>query len=80
MQAVIVMYSWIMKHMIKSNLPEANIEHELKFLKENMEVYIMTFKQKYLGLNFQTQLTLEVTETEPGIKGDTSSGGTKPAT
>ena len=30
-------------------------------------------------LNFQRQLILEVTETEPGIKGDTSSGGTKSA-
>ena len=37
-------------------LPAANIEYELKFLKENMEVHIMTFKVKHLGLNFQTQL------------------------
>ena len=37
-------------------LPATNIEYELKFLKENMEVHIMTFKVKHLVLNFQTQL------------------------
>ncbi len=40
----------------------------------------MMFKVKHLELNYQIQLYLEVTETEPGIKGDTASGGTKPAT
>lgn len=61
-------------------LPAASIERELKFLKENMEVYIMTFQSETLGVELPNTVELEVTETEPGIKGDTASGGTKPAT
>ena len=73
------MYSWILNHTNKLNLPAANIEYELKFLKENMEVHIMTFNSEILGVELPNTVELEVTETEPGIKGDTSSGGTKPA-
>ncbi|RFU65663.1 elongation factor P [Peribacillus glennii] len=61
-------------------LPASSIERELKFLKENMEVYIMTFQSETLGVELPNTVELEVTETEPGIKGDTASGGTKPAT
>ena len=61
-------------------LPSAQIERELKFLKENMEVYIMTYQTETIGVELPNTVTLEVTETEPGIKGDTASGGTKPAT
>jgi elongation factor P len=64
----------------QTELPEASIERELKFLKENMEVHIMTFQSETLGVELPNTVVLEVTETEPGIKGDTSSGGTKSAT
>ena len=80
MQMVINMYSWIMIHMIKSNYQQAAIEYELKFLKENMEVHIMMYQGETLGVELPNTVELEVTETEPGIKGDTASGGTKPAT
>lgn len=60
-------------------LPATAIEYELKFLKENMEVSIMTFHSETLGVELPNTVVLEVTETEPGIKGDTASGGTKPA-
>ncbi|WP_226035047.1 elongation factor P [Aquibacillus saliphilus] len=56
------------------------IEYELKFLKENMEVTIMTYHGETLGVDLPNNVELKVTETEPGIKGDTASGGTKPAT
>ncbi|GAF13658.1 translation elongation factor P [Bacillus sp. JCM 19046] len=56
------------------------IEYELKFLKENMEVHIITYQSETLGVEVPNTVTLEVVETEPGIKGDTASGGTKPAT
>ncbi|WP_394232921.1 elongation factor P [Niallia oryzisoli] len=56
------------------------IEYELKFLKENMEVHIMLYQGESLGVELPNTVELEVTETEPGIKGDTASGGTKPAT
>ncbi|WP_433743087.1 elongation factor P [Falsibacillus pallidus] len=61
-------------------LPASSIEYELKFLKENMEVSIMMYQGETLGVELPNTVVLEVTETEPGIKGDTASGGTKPAT
>ena len=59
-------------------LPEKQIEDELKFLKENMEVHVI-FKDEVLGVELPVTVVLEVAETEPGIKGDTASGGSKPA-
>jgi elongation factor P len=61
-------------------LPATSIEYELKFLKENMEVSIMMYQGETLGVELPNTVVLEVTETEPGIKGDTASGGSKPAT
>ena len=60
-------------------LPEKQIEDELKFLKENMEVHVIIFKDEVLGVELPVTVVLEVAETEPGIKGDTASGGSKPA-
>lgn len=61
------------------SLPTAQIEHELKFLLENMTVSIVMFQGEILGVQVPNSVELEVAETEPGIKGDTQSGGTKPA-
>ena len=61
-------------------LSEAQIERELKFLKENMEVSIMTYQGEVLGVELPNTVELKVVETEPGIKGDTASNVTKPAT
>lgn len=60
-------------------LNEKQLEYELKFLKENMEVHVILFKEEVLGVELPVTVTLEVAETEPGIKGDTASGGSKPA-
>ncbi|MFZ5943382.1 MAG: elongation factor P [Bacillota bacterium] len=51
-----------------------------KYLKENMECQISLYQGKVLGIDLPNTVELEVVETEPGIKGDTASGGTKPAT
>lgn len=61
-------------------LGENQIERELKFLKENMEVSIMTYQDEVLGVELPNTVELKVSETEPGIKGDTASNVTKPAT
>ena len=61
-------------------VPEAQLEHELNFLKENMEVSILMFGDEILGIDLPTTVELEVTETEPGVKGDTAQGATKAAT
>lgn len=56
------------------------IKNELNFIKENMEVSIITYQAEVIGVELPNNVELAVTETEPGIKGDTASGGTKPAT
>ncbi|HSU80543.1 MAG TPA: elongation factor P [Candidatus Angelobacter sp.] len=56
------------------------IKEQLKFLKDNMEVHIQSFQGETLGVELPNTVELEVAETEPGIKGDTASGGSKPAT
>ncbi|WP_280768400.1 elongation factor P [Salipaludibacillus daqingensis] len=61
-------------------LTSDQIREQLKYLKENMEVHILQYKEEILGVEVPQSVKLVVTETEPGIKGDTASGGTKPAT
>jgi elongation factor P len=51
----------------------------LKFLKENMTISIMFYQGSVMGVDLPYSVELKVIETEPGIKGDTASGGTKPA-
>lgn len=56
------------------------LEWERNFLKENMIVNIITYQGTILGINLPNSVELEVTETEPGIKGNTATGATKNAT
>ena len=50
------------------------------FLLENMECSIMFFQGIVIGLDLPVSVELKVVETEPGIKGETATGGNKPAT
>ncbi|MGG0658707.1 elongation factor P [Rummeliibacillus pycnus] len=61
-------------------LTQEQLEYELQFLLENMEVFIMMYEGEILGIDLPNTVVLEVAETEPGIKGDTATGGSKPAT
>jgi len=61
-------------------LSKDNVGDALKFVKENMIVKILSFKGNVFGIEPPTFVELEVTETEPGFKGDTATGATKPAT
>jgi elongation factor P len=61
-------------------LQASQIEYELNFLKENMTVNVLTYESETLGVELPNTVELEIKETEPAIKGDTASGGTKPAT
>lgn len=61
-------------------LPGEQIQEELKYLKENMIVGIQMHGSETLGVDMPNTVDLTVTETEAGIRGDTSSGGSKPAT
>ncbi|SDB99797.1 translation elongation factor P (EF-P) [Pelagirhabdus alkalitolerans] len=60
-------------------IPAKQIENELNYLLENMEVNIISYEGETLGVTLPNNVELEVVETEPGIKGDTASGGSKPA-
>ncbi len=51
------------------------------FLTENLEVTVLYFKGEPLGVELPNFVVMEVVHTEPGVRGDTvSGGGTKPAT
>ncbi|MBE3583764.1 MAG: elongation factor P [Limnochordaceae bacterium] len=49
------------------------------FLKENMEIGIQMYQGEPIGVELPTYVELKVVETEPGVRGDTASGGGKPA-
>ncbi len=52
----------------------------VKYLKENMIITNLMFKGQSIGVELPNIVELEVVDTTPGIKGDTASGGSKPAT
>lgn len=45
------------------------------FLKEGMEANVLEWRGKVIGVELPRQISLEVTDTEPGVKGDTKKGG-----
>ena len=62
------------------SLQESLLEDAPKYLKENMATGILFYQGQIIGIDLPKQVELKVVETEPGIKGDTASGGGKPAT
>lgn len=61
-------------------LSKDQLGDSLMFVKENMTVKILSHKGNVFGIEPPTFVELEITETEPGFKGDTATGATKPAT
>lgn len=61
-------------------LPLERLKRELKFMLENTEVELMSYNSEILSVTLPTKVTLKIEDCEPGIKGDTVSGGTKTAT
>ncbi len=62
-------------------VPQSQLEEELRWCKPNDEVELLLIDSQPGGLQLPSAVDLEVTETEPGLRGDTASGGgTKPAT
>ena len=51
----------------------------VKYLKENMNVMILTHEGKTIGVDIPAHVELEVVDTPPAEKGNTAQGGTKPA-
>ncbi|NLZ81544.1 MAG: elongation factor P, partial [Clostridiales bacterium] len=56
-----------------------DIGDSLKFVKENEMVKVCTFNGKVFAIEPPMFVELEITDTEPGFKGDTTSGASKPA-
>lgn len=61
-------------------LDEEAIGDTLKFIKENEMVKMLSHNGAVFAIEPPLFVELEVTETEPGVKGDTATGATKPAT
>jgi elongation factor P len=60
-------------------LNHSQVEDALNYIKENMPVTIKFFKGQAFSVEPPNFVELEVTETEPGFKGDTATSGNKPA-
>ncbi len=56
------------------------MEMALPFLKENINVRLKILEGRVIGVEAPDTVDLEITETDPGLRGDTVSGSTKPAT
>ncbi len=54
-------------------------EEIIKFLKENLALKVKYYQGRAVTIELPTFVELEVTQTDPGVKGNTVSGGTKPA-
>jgi len=58
----------------------SDIGDTLKFVKENEMVKVLSHEGVVFGIEPPTFVVLQITETEPGFRGDTATGATKPAT
>lgn len=63
----------------EAQLSAEQIGTQVKYLKEEMEVTVLRWNGQVLEVDLPNSVALEVTETDPGVKGDTATGGTKPA-
>lgn len=61
-------------------LPRALVGDAVRFLTENLDVTVVFHDDTPIGVELPTSVDLRVAETAPGFRGDTVSGGTKPAT
>jgi len=61
------------------SLPLDQIEGALPYLKDNTEVYVTFYEGRPISVQPPVKIELKVIETPPGVKGDTATGGTKPA-
>jgi elongation factor P len=63
----------------EGRLSADQIGSQVKYMKEGMEVNVVRWNEKVIGVELPKSVVLEVTQTDPGVKGDTATGGTKPA-
>ena len=61
-------------------IDESKLGDSFRFVKENMVCKILSYKGNVFGIEPPNFVELEVTQTDPGFKGDTATNATKPAT
>jgi len=61
-------------------LTEEQVGEAKNFLKENMEVTVLFFDSTPIDITLPIFVELQVTKSDPGVRGDTATGATKPAT
>ena len=63
----------------EGRLSATQIGDRVKYLKEGMEVNVVRWDEQVIDVELPNTVTLEIVQTDPGVKGDTATGGTKPA-
>ncbi|MDO8585798.1 MAG: elongation factor P [Armatimonadota bacterium] len=58
---------------------EEQIGETVKYLKDGEQVMVQSHEGRIMGVELPFNVELEVAETDPGVRGDTASGGSKPA-
>jgi elongation factor P len=61
------------------NIAGDALEDVLPFLKDNLNVAVLFHNDRPINVELPNFVVLQVTKTDPGVKGDTASGGSKPA-
>ncbi|MDN5346877.1 MAG: elongation factor [Clostridia bacterium] len=61
-------------------LPRHQLEEAIKYLKDDMILAILFYQGETIGIDLPNFVELKVVDTEPGIRGDTATGGSKSAT
>ncbi len=61
-------------------ISQENVGEARKFLKENIEVDILFWKGRPINIELPAFIEAVITKCDPGVKGDTATGGSKPAT
>jgi elongation factor P len=61
-------------------IPQAIVAEALPYIRESDEVQVILHGDEALGIELPAAVELQITQSDPGVKGDTATGATKPAT
>lgn len=64
----------------QQHVPTSMFGDQVNFMKDSMEVQLLVWNDQLVGVEIPEFMELTVTETDPNFRGDTASGGGKPAT
>ncbi|GAC1465025.1 MAG: elongation factor P [Chamaesiphon sp.] len=63
----------------EATLSSTQIGERVKYLKEGMEANVVRWGEQVMEVELPNSVVLEIIQTDPGVKGDTATGGSKPA-